>query len=61
MPSMITKSTEFLSVTELSKILGVTRQAVIDRIRRGTLEAQKVGKVFVIPKHEADRALSEKR
>ena len=52
---------EFYSVTELADLLKVSRQAISDRIRRGTLEAQKVGKVYVIPKYEADRARSEKR
>ena len=49
------------SVTEVARILRVSRQAVIDRIRRGTLEAQKIGETYVIPKHEVDRVREEKR
>ena len=49
------------SVTELAKMLKVSRQAVIDRIRRGTLEVQRVGNQYVIPKHEVDRVKAEKK
>ena len=48
-------------VGDVARLLKVSRQAVIDRIKRGTLEAQKVGEVYVIPKHEAERVKSEKR
>lgn len=52
---------QLYSVTEVADLLGVTRQAIIDRINRGTLEAEKVGETFVIPKHEVDRMRVEKR
>lgn len=37
-----------LSVVEVAKILGITREAVIKRIHSGTLAAQKVGNSFII-------------
>ncbi len=52
---------ELYSLTEVAKILKVSRQAIHDRIKRGTLEAQKIGEIFVIPKHEVDRMRAEKR
>jgi len=61
MNAIMKKGSQFFSVTEVAKILGVSRQAIIDRINRGTLEAQKVGTTFVIPKHEVDRVKAEKR
>ncbi len=51
----------FYSVTELAKLLKVTRPAIFDRINRGTLKAQKVGATYIIPKNEVERIKSEKR
>ena len=39
---------ELVSVTQAAEILGVTRQAVMDRINRKTLPASKVGREYVI-------------
>ncbi|MBI4430967.1 MAG: helix-turn-helix domain-containing protein [Candidatus Omnitrophica bacterium] len=52
---------DFYSVTEVADLLGVTRQAIIDRIKRGTLETMRLGHVYMIPKSEADRVRAEKR
>lgn len=43
---------EYLSPTQASKILGISRQAVIERIKHGTLFAEKVGSRYIIPKNE---------
>lgn len=40
---------ELVSVTEAAESLGVSRQAVLDRIARHTLPATKVGREYVIP------------
>ncbi len=37
-----------LSTTEVAKILGITRQAVLKRIKEGNIKAEKVGKKYVI-------------
>lgn len=39
-----------VSVTEAAQILGVTRQAVLDRISRSTLPAEKAGRDYAIPR-----------
>jgi excisionase family DNA binding protein len=39
----------YMGTTEAARLLGITRQAVLKRIRAGTLEARKVGRNFVIP------------
>ena len=39
---------EMVSVTEAATQLGVTRQAVLERLERGTLPGQKVGTTWVI-------------
>lgn len=41
---------ELASVTQVAEDLGVSRAAVLDRIRRGTLEAIKVGDTYAIPR-----------
>ena len=39
---------DLISVTEAAEILGVSRQAVMDRINRKTLPARKVGREYVL-------------
>lgn len=41
---------ELVSVTEAAQLLGVTRQAVLDRVRRHTLPATKIGRDYAIPR-----------
>lgn len=45
--------TRYLSVAEVADRLGITRQAVLKRIRSGRLQARKVGRAYVV----ADDAL----
>lgn len=47
---------ELITVTEAAQMLGVTRQAVLDRIRRHTLPAEKVGRDYAIPRQALDEA-----
>ncbi len=41
---------EFLTTTELAKILGITRIAVFKKIKKGQIKAIRIGKNFAIPK-----------
>lgn len=41
---------ELVSVTEAARELGVSRQAVLDRINRHTLPATKIGRDYAIPR-----------
>lgn len=41
---------ELVSVTEAADALDVSRQAVLDRISRGTLPATKIGRDYAIPR-----------
>jgi glutamine synthetase len=43
---------EYLSATEAAKILKISRQAVIDRIKHGTLAAERAGKQYIIPRNQ---------
>jgi len=39
---------EFLSVSQLAKLLKISRVAVLKRINRGAIKAVKVGRSFVV-------------
>jgi excisionase family DNA binding protein len=42
----------FFSTTELAKLLGISRIAVFEKIKKGTIKAQKVGRNYIIPVEE---------
>ena len=42
----------FISTTELAKLLGISRIAVYKKIKRGTKKAVKVGRNFVLEKKD---------
>jgi len=46
------KNKDFFSTTELAKILGISRVAVFNRIKKGKIKATKVGRSFVIAKKD---------
>jgi glutamine synthetase len=54
---------EFISPTEAAKILGISRQAVIERIKSGSLYAERVGKRYIIPRQQTalDAIASKKK
>lgn len=43
---------EFLSTTELAKLLGISRIAVFQKIKKGEIKATKVGRNFIINKKD---------
>lgn len=43
---------DFLSTSELAKILGISRVAVFNKIKKGQIKAQKIGNSFVIAKKD---------
>ncbi len=52
---------KYLTATQLATKLKISRQAVIDRIKRGTIKAAKVGRQYIIPQEGTRSAVSEKR
>ncbi|MBU1045916.1 helix-turn-helix domain-containing protein [Patescibacteria group bacterium] len=42
----------FISTTELAKLLGISRIAVYKKIKKGTIEAVKIGRNFAIDKKD---------
>jgi excisionase family DNA binding protein len=53
----------FFTTSEAAKILGISRIAVFNRIKKGKLKAMQIGRNFAIPKEELEdnlgRELSE--
>ena len=43
---------DYLSPTQLAKVLGISRQAVIEKIQKGVINATRVGKQYIIDKKE---------
>jgi len=41
---------EYISIAELAKILGISRIAVYQKIKKGQIEAVRIGRSFAIPK-----------
>ena len=41
-----------ISTTEAAKILGISREAVLKRIKKGRLKAKKVGRNYAIDRNE---------
>ena len=53
------KDKQFLSTTELAKILGISRVAVFKKIKKGEIKAVKVGRNFVIDKKDLGNILGK--
>ncbi|GAA4277702.1 helix-turn-helix domain-containing protein [Aquimarina mytili] len=53
------KKPENLTVKETAKLLKVSEQSVHNYIKRGTLSAQKVGRILLIKRTDLDNALTE--
>ena len=49
----------FVSVAEAAELLGITRQAVLKRIRKGRLAATKVGRNYIVPREGLRTATAE--
>ena len=49
---IIIEKNEFLSVSQLAKLLKISRVAVLKRINRGNIKATKVGPNFIIKKKD---------
>lgn len=50
---------EFISTTELAKLLGISRVAVFKKIKEGKIKAEKIGRNFMIRKKDLPEILGE--
>lgn len=52
-------SKNIFSTIEVAKVLGISRQAVLKKIKSGAIKAKKIGRNFVIAKEELPLFLGE--
>ncbi len=50
---------EFLTVRELAEILAISRQAVIKKIKRKQIKAEKIGRDYIIKRKDLNKVLYE--
>ncbi|MGD8535949.1 MAG: helix-turn-helix domain-containing protein [Candidatus Aminicenantes bacterium] len=50
---------KYLTVSQLAEILGVSRIAVHKRIKNGDIKAEKIGKMYAIPKSYVSEILGQ--
>jgi excisionase family DNA binding protein len=50
---------EFLTTSEIAQILGISREAVLKRVKKGQIKAMKIGRNFAIPKREFESILGK--
>jgi excisionase family DNA binding protein len=55
---MLMENKDFFSTAELAKVLGISRVAVFNRIKKGQIKAIKIGRSFVIAKKDLENILS---
>ena len=56
----IIKMSEYISVSEAAKLLGISRVAVFKRIKNGQIKAEKVGRNYVIKLDDLGQIFKEK-
>jgi excisionase family DNA binding protein len=50
---------EYLTVSEAAARIGITARALLSRIERGEVRAERLGRrLWAIPRHEADRLVA---
>lgn len=50
---------DFLTTSEVAKLLGISRIAVFKKIKSGLLPAKKIGRIFAIPKKDLSEILGQ--
>lgn len=49
----------FFSAPEVAKLLKLSRMTIINKIRRGLIKAEKIGRNYVIPREEIEHVLGD--
>lgn len=50
---------KYLTITEIAHILGISRVAVFKKIKSGQIKAEKIGRMFAIPREEFESILGK--
>ncbi|MFH1683956.1 MAG: helix-turn-helix domain-containing protein [Candidatus Margulisiibacteriota bacterium] len=53
------KNNKYISLPELAKLLGISRIAVYNRVKRGEIKASKIGRNYAIPRHYVESILGK--
>ncbi len=53
------KNKENYSISELAEILNISRQAVLKKIKNNQIYAEKVGRIYIIPKDRLDGIITD--
>ena len=51
------KQSEYITIPELAKILGITRIAVYNKVKKGQIKAVKIGRNYAISRKYVDNIL----
>jgi len=50
---------KYISIPELAKILGLSRVAVYNKVKKGEIKAHKIGRNYAIPQHYVESILGK--
>jgi len=53
------KEIQYISIPQLAKILGITRIAVYDKVKKGEIKAIKIGRNYAIPKAYVEKVFKK--
>lgn len=54
------KGKEYISIAEFAKILGISRIAVYNRIKKGRIKAIRIGRSYAIPRRYLDEIIGNR-
>ena len=52
-------NTKYISIMELAKLLGISRIAVYNKVKKGEIKAIKIGRSFAIPQRYVESILGK--
>ena len=55
----MTKNSDYITIPELAKILGLSRIAIFKRVKKGAIKAVKIGRNYAIPRAYIDSILGK--
>ena len=55
----MTKKSDYITIPELAKILGLSRIAIFKRVKKGAIKAVKIGRNYAIPRAYIDSILGK--
>lgn len=51
------KKPEYITIGQLSNILGISRIAVYKKVKKGQIKAERIGRIYAIPREYVDGLL----